>query len=468
MAPGWGAWYDAAAMPDVLDEEIRPIPKNKEAERVILGAMLLEPEEALPRVVSRLRPRHFYFSAHREIYQAILDLFQKNKIPDAVTVANHLEERGKLERVGGRAYLRELLTSVTTLAALEHYLEIVETKALRRWLIEAGGKVAELGYREDLEVERALDLAGEMVFQLADFQARQDYHLISEFIHEHMDFLEALHRQDKERLPDTVFSGFAKFDDLTSGFHPGELAVIAGRPGTGKTSLVLTIARDVAIRQEKTVAIFSLEMTKEQVLERLLCAEAQVDLHRLRMGYLPAAKWGQIAEAAGRIHQAKILVDDTPGASILSIKAKARRMKLDHNLDLLIVDYLQLVEAGVRTDIREQEIAYISRTLKALARELGVPVIACSQLNRAVERRESKRPQLSDLRESGAIEQDADLVAFIYRPDYYDDPALSSSVAETELIIAKQRNGPTGKVRLLFHKEYATFYPPAREAEVPF
>ena len=455
-------------MSDVLDEGIRPIPKNKEAEQVILGAAMLEPEEAVPRVVTRLHPDHFYFKAHREIYRAIVELFNHGQLPDAVTVANYLEERNKLDAIGGRTYLHELLTRVTTLAALDHYIEIVETKALRRWLIQAGGQVAELGYREDLDVEEALDRAGELIFEIAQRESRPDYHLLSEFLYEHLDFLEALHKDPERRPQGVVFSGFDQFDDLTSGFHPADLAVIAGRPGTGKTSFVLSIARDAAIRQKKSVGIFSLEMTKEQVLERLLCAEAQVNLHSLRSGYLPPAKWGQIAEAAGRIHQASILVDDTPGASVLSIKAKARRMALEHKLDLLIVDYLQLVEAGIRTDVREQEIAYISRTLKGLARELSIPVIACSQLNRAVERRESKRPQLSDLRESGAIEQDADLVAFIYRPDYYEDPGGTGAVSEAELIIAKQRNGPTGKVRLLFHKDYAAFYPPARKEEVPF
>jgi len=454
-------------MADVLDEGIRPIPKNKEAEQVVLGAALLEPEEAVPRMINRLGPDHFYFRAHREIYRAIEELFEKGQLPDAVTVANYLEERGKLEAVGGRSYLHELLTSVTTLAALDHYLDIVETKALRRWLIDAGGKVAELGYNEQLDLESALDRAGRVIYEIAQRMSRQEYHLISEFLHEHLDFLEALHKNPEHRPKEAVFTGFEGLDELTAGLHPAELAVIAGRPGTGKTSFALAVARDAAIRQGKRVGIFSLEMTKEQVLERLLCAEAQVDLHRLRSGYLPPAKWGQIAEAAGRIHQAKILVDDTPGISVLSIRAKARRMAQEHGLDLLIVDYLQLVEAGIRADVREQEIAYISRSLKGLARELNVPVIACSQLNRAVERRESKRPQLSDLRESGAIEQDADLVAFIYRPDYYEEPDRASPVAEAELIVAKQRNGPTGKIRLLFHRGYATFYPPTR-AEVPF
>ncbi|MGC9529896.1 MAG: replicative DNA helicase [Candidatus Bipolaricaulaceae bacterium] len=456
-------------MADVLDEGIRPIPKNKEAEQVVLGSALLEPEEAVPKLVMRLRPGHFYFRAHREIYRAMVELFNHGHLPDAVTVANYLEERGKLEEAGGRSYLSDLLARVTTVTALDHYTEIVETKALRRLLIQAGGQVAELGYCEDMDVEEALDRAGEFIFEIAQRQSTPDYHKLSEFLYDHLDFLEALHKDPERRPAQVVFTGFEEFDAYTSGLHPADLAVIAGRPGTGKTSFALAVARDVAIRQGKSVGFFSLEMTKEQVLERLLCAEAQVNLHSLRSGYLPPAKWGQIAEAAGRIHQATVLVDDTPGASVLSIKAKARRMALEHGLNLLVVDYLQLIEAGVRTDVREQEISYISRTLKGMARELNIPVIACSQLNRAVERREGGRPRLSDLRESGAIEQDADLVAFIHRPDYYEDATRSGPTAEAEVIIAKQRNGPTGKLRLLFHKDYATFYPPARQAEeVPF
>jgi replicative DNA helicase len=455
-------------MADVLDEGIRSSPKNKEAEQVLLGAAMLEPEEAVPKLVTRLRDGHFYFKAHREIYRAIVELFNKGVPPDAIAVANYLEERGRLDKVGGRSYIHDLLTSVTTLAALDHYIDIVETKALRRWLIEAGMQVTELGYNEELELETALDKAGELIFELANKRSGRDYYLLRDFLYDHLDFLENVHKDPDRRPKGVVFTGFKQLDDLTAGLHPSDLVVIAGRPGTGKTSFVLTIARDAAIKQGKSVGIFSLEMTKEQVLERLLCAEAQVNLHSLRSGYLPPAKWGQISEAAGRIYQAKILIDDTPGISVLSIKAKARRMALEHGLDLLIVDYLQLVEAGVHTDVREQQIAYISRSLKSLARELNIPVIACSQLNRAVERRESKRPQLSDLRESGAIEQDADVVAFIYRPDYYEDPNSSSPMSETEIIVAKQRNGPVDKVRLLFHKDYATFYQPTREAEVPF
>lgn len=459
MAPG---------MPEGTGEELRPIPKNKEAEQVVLGCALLEPAQTLPMLVGLLKPEHFYFPAHQEIYRAILSLYERGKLPDMITVANHLEEVGRLDRVGGRTYLAELVSRVPTVAALEHYAEIVRTKALRRALIQGGGRIMELGYREDLPLDQVLDRAEGVIFEIAQSETSRDYVLLKDILYEHLEALEEIHKDPKRQPVSAISTGFAEFDAYTGGFHPAEFIVIAGRPGMGKTSFALSLVRNVAVQQRRKVGFFSLEMTKEQVLERLLCAEAQVDLHRLRTGYLPPPKWAAIAEAASKLHEAVILLDDTPGISVLEIKAKARRMALEYGLDLLIVDYLQLVEAGIRADLREQEIAYISRSLKSLARELGVPVIACSQLNRAVERREGNRPRLSDLRESGAIEQDADMVVFLHRPDYYEeDPGSSGPISETEVIIAKQRNGPLGKFRLHFHKSYATFYEPAKE-EVPF
>jgi replicative DNA helicase len=452
----------------VLEGEVRHVPRNPEAEQVVLGAAMLAPEEVLPRILTRLRPEHFYFKAHQDIYRTILELFEHGQLPDVVTVANRLEERGKLEGVGGRTYLQELLLKVPATAAVEHYAEIVEQKALRRWLIEAAAKIAELGYTEEFPLEEVLDRAEEAIFTIAERRSMPGYFLLRDFLPAHLEVLEELHKDPKRRPVTAISTGFQEFDTFTAGLHPADLIVIAGRPGTGKTALALGIARDAALHQGKKVGIFSLEMSKEQVLERLLCAEAQVDLHRLRSGYLPPAKWGLIAAAAGRLNDAVILIDDTPNATVLSIKAKARQMMREHGLDLVIVDYLQLVEAGIKTDVREQQIAYVSRTLKGMARELGIPVIACSQLNRQVERRgEDARPKLSDLRESGAIEQDADLVVFIHRPE--GKKGSDAPVVETEIIVAKQRNGPTGSFRLLFHKGFVSFYSPTKEAEeVPF
>lgn len=452
----------------MLEGEVRHIPRNPEAEQVVLGAALLAPEEVVPRLLSRLRPEHFYFKAHQEIYRTVVELFEHGQLPDAVTVANRLEEQGKLEGVGGRTYLQELLLKVPATAAVEHYADIVEQKALRRWLIQAATRVAELGYEEAIPVEEALDHAEEAIFSIAERRSMPGYFLLRDFLPAHLEVLEELHRDPKRRPVSAISTGFQEFDALTAGLHPADFIVVAGRPGTGKTALALCLARDAALRQGKKVGIFSLEMSKEQVLERLLCAEAQVDFHRLRTGYLPPAKWGLIAAAAGRLNEAVILIDDTPNVSILSIKAKARQMMREYGLDLLIVDYLQLVEAGIKTDVREQQIAYVSRMLKGMARELRIPVVACSQLNRQVERRgEDARPKLSDLRESGAIEQDADLVVFIHRPE--GKKAADAPVVETELIVAKQRNGPTGNFRLLFHRGFVSFYSPTKEAEeVPF
>jgi len=453
---------------------LRNLPKNLEAEQVVLGSAILEPEGMVPVLMEKLRPEHFYRRAHRIIFRAIRELFERGEPADIVAVANRLLEKGDMERAGGRIYLNELLDRVTTTASLEYYADIIRRKALLRALIDAGGRITELGYDEARETDQTLDKAESILFDISRHEATGEYYLLSQFLYEHIDALEELHRDPERHTITGLGTGFPKIDEMTSGLQRSDLIVLAGRPGTGKTSLALSIARHTAIREQASVGIFSLEMTKEQLLERLLCGEAKVSLHRLRGGYVPAEKWRDLANAASKFQRAQIIVDDTPGASILEIKAKARRMAAQHGLDMLIVDYLQLVEGSIRTDVREQEISYISRSLKHLARELDAPVIAVSQLNRAVERRESKVPQLADLRESGAIEQDADIVAFIYRKDYYDQPMAEPSasgkglVSEAEVIIAKQRSGPLGRIKVAFHKAYASFYPTAREDGPPF
>jgi len=446
---------------------VREVPKNIEAEQIVLGSVMLKPEEAIPILVERLLPEHFYPRRHRVIFRTVRELFDRGDPCDIVSLANRLAEKDELDKAGGRMYLNELLDRVVTTASLEYYTELVRKKATLRALIDAGGRISELGYDEVSETEEVLDHAEAMIFDISTKDSASSYVLVTDFLHEHIDSLEKLHRDPNKHTITGFSTGFPRLDEMTSGLQRSDLIVLAGRPGTGKTSFVLALARHAAIRDKGAVGIFSLEMAKEQLLERLLCGEAKVSLHKLRGGYIPSSKWRDLAMAAGKLQKSTIIIDDSPGSSVLEIRAKARRMAIQHGLDMVIVDYLQLVDAGIRTDMREQEISYISRSLKKLARELSVPVIAVSQLSRAVERRESKLPQLSDLRESGAIEQDADVVMFIYREDYYKQPegdrpsAASGAGSEAEVVIAKQRNGPLGRIKVNFHKAYASFYPMA-------
>jgi replicative DNA helicase len=370
-----------------------------------------------------------------------------------------------MERAGGRMYLNELLDRTTTTASLDYYAEIVKRKATLRSLIEAGGRISELGFDEVSETEEILDKAEQLIFEISTRDTGSTYFLISDFLYEHIDTLEKLHR-DPSRHTITGFStGFPTLDEMTAGMQRSDLVIVAGRPGTGKTSFLLALARHMAIRDNATIGIFSLEMRKEHLLERLLCGEGKISLHQLRGGYVPGEKWRDLAHAASKLQKAQVIVDDTPGVSILELRARARRMASQHGLDVVMLDYLQLAEGGIRADRREQEVAYISRSLKRLARELNICVIAASQLNRSPEGRIEKRPRLADLRESGAIEQDADIVMFIYREDYHrqQDEGGAGGVGDTsapsELIIAKQRNGPVGNIELMFHKAYASFYP---------
>jgi replicative DNA helicase len=384
-----------------MAEEPRSLPKNREAEQVVLGCAIVEAETVMPLLTEKLKPAHFYFRAHRAIFQTLLELYDQGQPIDLITLGNRLEEKSLLAEVGGRVYLSELLSTVTTTTSAAYYADIVVKKALLRELAQVGQEIAELGYREDQELDRLLDIAEEKVFQISRQTLKEGYQAVGEILHEHLDVLEKL--QDSQRSTVTGLStGFRELDKRTAGFHPADLIVVAGRPSMGKSSFVLSIARNVALHENKSVGVFSLEMTKEQLIERLLCAEAGINLLRLRSGYLGADSdvWRKLMMAANHLQKAKILIDDTPAISVMELKTKARRMKAEHHgLDLLIVDYLQLVEGGAKVDLREQEISYIARSLKGLARELQIPVIACSQLSRAVERRDSKRPRLSDLRE---------------------------------------------------------------------
>lgn len=444
----------------------RSIPKNKEAEQLVLGSILMDPEDVVPKVIEKVKPGYFYWKEHRLIFRAVLELFDKGDPADVVTVTNRLKEKGQLEEIQGRGYLADLLDKVVTTANLEHYAEILRNKALMRALINGGRKISELGYKTDQELKDILDRAEEIVFEISRQETVEEFHLLSDFLRDHFDELEELNHDPSQQTISGLSTGFPKLDEMSSGFQDGQLIVIAGRPGTGKTSFALSLVRNIALREDAGVGIFSLEMTKEQLLERLLCGEGKVNLHQLRGGFVPSSKWRDIATTAGKLQESTIVIDDMPGNGVLDVKAKARRMKAEHNINFLVVDYLQLIEGEGGADRREQEIAHISRSLKGIARELRIPVVALSQLNRSVERRESKRPRLSDLRESGAIEQDSDLVAFIYREDYYgeNESQTDSTVSKTELIIGKQRNGPLGTINLSFHKGYASFYSHRQES----
>jgi len=445
--------------------DIRELPKNLEAEQVVLGAAILEPEETIPVLVVKLIPECFYQRRHRVIFRTIRELFDRAEPSDIVSLANRLEEKGDMERAGGRMYLNELIDRVTTTASLDYYADIVKRKATLRALIEAGGRISELGFDEVSETDEILDKAESLIFDVSSKDTGASYYLLSDFLYEHIDTLEKLHR-DPGRHTVTGFStGFPDLDEMTAGMQRSDLVIVAGRPGTGKTSFLLALARHMAIRDNARVGFFSLEMRKEHLLERLLCGEGKISLHRLRGGYVPSEKWRDLAHAAGKMQKAQIIVDDSPGASILEVRARARRMAAQHGLDVVMLDYLQLAEGGIRADRREQEVAYISRSLKRLARELNICVIAASQLNRSPEGRTEKRPRLADLRESGAIEQDADIVMFLYREDYHKQQdeggtgAPSDVSAPSELIVAKQRNGPVGNIEVMFHKAYASYYP---------
>ncbi|MBI5167753.1 MAG: replicative DNA helicase [candidate division NC10 bacterium] len=438
-------------------------PQNLEAEASVLGAVLLE-NEALIKALEVLRPTHFYREAHRRIFAACLALFERNEPVDLITLANELERRKELAEVGGPSYLASLVDGVPTAANVLYHAKIVRDKALLRDLINVATEVVASGYAGEEDVDTLLDQAERRVFEIAQDKVSRAFIPLSSILKGTFEAIERLY-QRKSHVTG-VPTGFEEFDQLTSGFQPGELIIVAGRPSMGKTSFCLNIAQHAGIEERLPVAIFSLEMSREQLVQRMLCSEARVDSHKLRTGYLADRDWPKLTNAAGRLSEALIFVDDTPGISVLEMRAKTRRLKLEHGLNLVIVDYLQLVQGRGRVESRQQEISEISRALKAMAKELHVPVVALSQLSRAVEAREDRRPRLSDLRESGAIEQDADLVAFIYRPGFYkkvEDVEEGHGGREedrtAEIIIGKQRNGPTGTIKLAFLREYTRFEP---------
>jgi len=427
-------------------------PQNISAEQAALGSMLLQ-ENAILHGVDILRPEDFYKKSHQIIFKCILELFEKSRGVDLITLTEELNRVNLLENIGGVTYLTNLINSVPTAANIEYYIKIIEEKSILRNLINSATKIISMGYEEKEDAKVLLDKAEHLVFEISQRNIRQSFVPIKELITDSYEKIEDLYH--REEFITGVSSGFDEFDEITTGFQPSEFIVIAGRPAMGKTAFCMSIAQYASISKNTPVAIFSLEMSKSQLVQRMLCSEARVDAHNLRKGRLAESDWPTLSMAAGRLASAPIFIDDTAGITCLEIKAKARRLKAQHNLGLMIIDYLQLISSSGRIENRQQEISEISRSLKGLARELNVPVIAVSQLSRAVEQRIERRPRLSDLRESGAIEQDADLVVFIYREEYYKPKTEKKGIAE--VIISKQRNGPTGKVELTFVKEYAKF-----------
>jgi replicative DNA helicase len=410
--------------------------------------------KALLDVVEILAPADFYRTSHQKIFAAMTDLFNRNEPIDAVTVANHLKESGQLEQVGGAAYLARLL-DVPPAVDAPHYAGIIHDKAVLRRLIEKSNAIAKRCFLEQGNADDIVDFAEASIFEVTDKKARQSFYPLSKLIDGNIDFLEE--KQKNKSLVTGVPTGFTQLDNLTSGLQNSDLIILAARPSMGKTALALNIARNAAVDGGVPVAIFSLEMSKEQLSLRMLCAEARIDSSRLRSGFFSMEDWERVTEAAGVLSAAPIFIDDSASLSAMDVRAKARRLKMEKNIGLIIIDYLQLMQGRAGAERRDLEISEISRGMKALAKEISLPVIALSQLNRMLEQRTDRRPRLSDLRESGALEQDADVVAFIYRDEVYNKEETNPRKGIAEVILAKQRNGPTGDALLTFLAAYTRF-----------
>ncbi|MBI2609096.1 MAG: replicative DNA helicase [Deltaproteobacteria bacterium] len=427
-------------------------PQNLEAEKSVLGAILLE-NEALNEVADIIRSDDFYKKAHNTIYNALIELSEKGEPADLITLTENLKSKNVLDHVGGAAYLATLVENIPTASNIKSYAKIVHEKALLRRLVSVANDIVNRGYDDSANIEDFLDYAEASLFEVTDAQSRPSFVPIKDIIKESFKTIEELHERKQSIIG--VPTGFTDLDRMTSGFQKSDLIVIAGRPSMGKTSFALNILQQASMATKKPCIFFSLEMSKEQVGTRLLTSISKVDASRLRIGNLQDSDWPKLTKAAGYLAEAPIFIDDTPGIGVLEMKAKCRRLKARENIALVVVDYLQLMQGRIRAESREREISEISRSLKALAKELQVPVIALSQLNRAVEARQDKRPMMADLRESGAIEQDSDIIMFIYRDEVYNKDSEFKGTAE--ILIAKQRNGPTGMTRLAFLNQYTSF-----------
>ena len=430
------------------------LPQNIEAECGVLGSIIIDPE-AIVQVSDFLHPDDFYRDAHRTIYEVILQLYEEHEPADFITICDELERRSKLEEVGGASYITSLVNQVPTSGNVEFYGRIVERTAILRRLIHAAGQIAAIAY-EEVDADIALDKAEKLIFEISQRHARSDFSHMREILAEYMNKLDQLHEHHGSIVG--VATGFTDLDRLTGGLQKSDLIVLASRPGVGKTSLAMSIAHYAALKYHNSIAFFSLEMSKDQLAQRLLSMDAGIDQHRLRTGRIEEDEWDRIVYAMDTLSEANIWIDDTASITPMEMRSKIRRLHAQHGIDLIIVDYLQLMQAtigGKRNENRVQEISEISRSLKGLARELNLPVLALAQLSRAVENRQSKVPQLSDLRESGSIEQDSDIVMFIYRDDVYNPETEKKNIAD--IIIAKHRNGPVGEISLYFQANNTRF-----------
>lgn len=427
-------------------------PHNIEAEESLLGAMMIS-KDAVLTASEIVDMDDFYRDSNREVYRAITNLYSQGEPVDPVTVAEELKKMGSLEKVGGKVFIHSLVSNVPIAANARYYATIVNNNALLRRLINAATRIATMGYEVPSDIESTIDKAEQLIFDVSKQRHKSKPSSLKELLAETFEQIEKLY--DSKSYMTGLPTGYIEFDKKTAGLQPSDLIVVAARPAMGKTSFALGIAQHVALVEKKALAIFSLEMSKQQLTQRLMCSEARIDASRLRSGTLRDEDWPKLSRAVGRLAEAQIFIDDTASITLLELRAKIRRLMARQELSLIIVDYLQLMQAGVNYENRQQEISDISRSLKILGRELNIPVIAVSQLSRAVEQRTNKRPMLADLRESGAIEQDADLVVFIYRDEVYNEDTEDRGIAE--VIIGKHRNGPTGMVKMAFLEQYTKF-----------
>lgn len=437
----------------ILSEMLQRIPPNSvEAEQSVLGAMLLD-KEAISAATELISGEDFYREAHKEIFEAIVEIYDKGEPVDLITLTEKLKTRNTLEAVGGITFLTNLMDAVPTTHNVKYYAKIIEDKSLLRRLIKSSNEIIAKSYQASEEIGEIIDDAEKGIFNISLNRSTQGFTHVKNILNINFDKIEELYL-NKGRITG-VPTGFNDLDGKLSGLQKSDLVLVAARPSMGKSSFMMNIVQHAAVREKVTTAIFSLEMSKEQLTQRLLCAEALIDAHRLRIGDINEDEWVKLARAMGPLSEAPIFIDDTPAISITEMRAKCRRLKLEHNLGLIVIDYLQLMQGKGNSDSRQQEISEISRSLKALAREINVPVVSLSQLSRAPEMRADHRPILSDLRESGAIEQDADVVMFLYRDDYYHPDSEKKNIGE--VIIAKQRNGPTGTVELVWLGQFTKF-----------